>query len=160
MSAAARALELFQARIGIPETPGEYHKIEQSQIDAFADVTHDHQFIHVDPERCRRESPFGVTIAHGFLSLSLMTHLVKSIARLEPNPYAGAAVTLNYGCDRLRFPSPVKVGSRLRAQRQLVSAELKDLNSIQLKHAITVEIEGESKPACAAEWLTRVIYPS
>ena len=159
MSVAAKALEQFQARVGTAEPPGEYLRVEQAAIDAFADVTHDHQFIHVDSERARRESPFGTTIAHGFLSLSLIPHLLKSVPRPAPDPYAGAALVLNYGCDRLRFPSAVKVGSRIRARRQLMSAEQKDANSIQLKHAITVEIEGEEKPACAAEWLTRVIYP-
>ncbi len=156
--AAKKALEIYAARVGIDDLPGEFHLIDQAQIDAFAELTHDHQYIHVDPERARRETPFGVTIAHGFLSLSMLTYLLRSIPRPNPDPLAGATLVLNYGCDRLRFPSPVKVGSRIRAHRRLMSAELKDGNAIQLKNAVTIEIEGQAKPACAAEWLTRVIY--
>lgn len=157
--AAQQALESFRQQVGVEQEPGEYYTIDQKQIDAFADVTHDHQWIHVDPKRSQRESPYKTTIAHGFLSLSLIPYLVKSIPQPSPDPIEGAALGINYGCDRLRFPAAVKSGARIRARRQLLSAELRDEHAVQLKTQITVEIEGEEKPACVAEWLTRAVYP-
>jgi acyl dehydratase len=99
-----------------------------------------------------------VTIAHGFLTLSMLSYLVKSIPQSTPNPYEGVATMINYGLDRVRWPTPVRVNSRIRAHRQLVEADLKDERTIQLKHVVTVELEGSDKPACVAEWLSRVIY--
>jgi acyl dehydratase len=155
---AQRALEIFRSRIGVQDAPGEYHVVAQAQIDAFAEATLDRQFIHIDPARARIESPYGVTIAHGFLTLSLLTHLVSSIPRVEPDPFEGRTLAINYGLDRVRFPSPVTSGSRVRARRSLASAEMKDDRTVQLKYEATVEIEGREKPACVAEWLLRVIY--
>ena len=156
--AAERALERFQARIGVEEPPGSWHTVDQAQINAFADTTLDRQFIHTDPVAAAEKSPYGVTIAHGFLTLSMLSHLVGSIPRPTPDPYEGAATLINYGLDRVRWPTPVKVDSRIRVRRELTSAELKDDNTVQLKHLVTVDIEGTEKPACVAEWLTRAIY--
>lgn len=156
--AAEQALESFQGRIGVAEPPGSWHTVDQAQINAFADTTLDRQFIHIDPVAAAQKSPYGVTIAHGFLTLSMLSHLVGSIPRPAPDPYEGAATMINYGLDRVRWPTPVKVNSRIRARRALTSAELKDGSTIQLKHLVTVDIEGTEKPACVAEWLTRVIY--
>lgn len=158
-SRANQALEQFVKRVGVANPPGEWHTVDQAQIDTFADATFDHQFIHVDPVRAAEQSPYGKTIAHGFLTLSMISHLVKSIAPPDPNPFEGMAIGINYGFDRVRFPTPVIVGSRIRAHGELISADLKPRGTIQLKQRITVEIEGGNKPACVAEWLTRAIYP-
>ncbi|MEX2288314.1 MAG: MaoC family dehydratase, partial [Planctomycetaceae bacterium] len=127
--AAQQALERFQGRIGVEEPPGSWHTVDQAQINAFADTTLDRQFIHIDPVAAAQKSPYGVTIAHGFLTLSLLSHLVGSIPRPTPDPYEGAAAMINYGLDRVRWPTPVKVDSRIRARRELTSAELKDGNT-------------------------------
>ena len=156
--AAAKALELFRADIGKDEGTGEWFQVTQDQIDQFADVTHDHQFIHVDPERAK-DTPFGTTIAHGFLTLSMLTHLSASASSGPPDPakYAGMLTGINYGFNRVRFVSPVKVGSRIRARAVTANAELKG-NAVELTRNITVEIEGEEKPALAAEWIVRTVY--
>jgi acyl dehydratase len=157
-TAAETALERFQKHAGSEEGVGEWHTVTQAQIDQFADATLDHQFIHVDPEKAAKLSPYKVTIAHGFLTLSLVVHLGKTIPPVDPKAYEGVVMGVNYGLDKVRFPSPVKVDSRVRSRRELVSAELKAPNTIQLKQRVTVEIEGEDKPGCVAETLTRLIY--
>ena len=154
---AAEALEVFQQQVGVEQPAGEFHSIDQSQIDAFANLTLDRQFIHVDPQQAA-QSPFGSTIAHGFFCLSLLTHLTSSIPRPNPDPAENATIGLNYGLDRVRFPTPVKVGSRIRARQELLSAKLKGDNAIQLTHRVTVDIADEEKPACVAEWLTYLDY--
>lgn len=156
--AAQRSMSVFREMIDVEEPPGDWHLVDQPQINAFADTTLDRQFIHIDPVAAAAKSPYGVTIAHGFLTLSMLSHLVESIPRPIPDPYEGAAAMINYGLDRVRWPTPVKVDSRIRARRQLMDAELKDPNTVQLKHLLTIDIEGTEKPACVAEWLTRVIY--
>ena len=157
-SKAEAALTIFQQRVGQEEGVGEWHTVDQKQIDLFADATLDHQFIHVDPQKAAELSPYKVTIAHGFLTLSMIVHLGTSIPRADPAAYAGLTMAINYGLDRVRFPSPVKVNSRIRARRSLVSAELKAPNVIQLKQKVAVEVEGEDKPACVAETLSRLVY--
>ena len=156
--AAAKAVELFRADIGKDEGTGDWFQVTQEQIDRFADVTNDHQFIHVDPERAK-DTPFGTTIAHGFLTLSMLTHLSASASSAPPDPakYAGMLTGINYGFNRVRFVSPVKVGSRIRARAVTANAELKG-NAVELTRNITVEIEGEEKPALAAEWVVRTVY--
>ena len=156
--AAAKALELFRADIGKDEGVGDWFQVTQEQIDQFADVTHDHQFIHVDPERAKA-TPFGTTIAHGFLTLSMLTHLSAGASSGPPDPgkYAGMLTGINYGFNRVRFISPVKVGSRIRARAVTANAELKG-DAVELTRNITVEIEGEEKPALAAEWVVRTVY--
>ena len=159
MSKVEGAAELFRARIGETEGPGEWHEVDQSQINLFADATGDHQFIHVDPEKCAELSPYKVPIAHGFLTLSLLPFLQQSVpSSVAAEAYEGVVMGVNYGLDRVRFPSAVKVNSRVRASRELVSADEVAPNSLQLKQKVTVEIEGEQKPACVAEFLTRLIY--
>ena len=152
-----RAHALHQAAIGEPEGSGEWLEITQDRINAFADVTGDHQFIHVDPEACRTLSPWGVPIAHGFLTLSLLTTLMETVPvpaeRLE-----GVVMGVNYGFDKVRFVNPVKVGSRIRASSVLSGVDAKDPSTLQLTRTVTVEIEGETKPALVAEWVTRAIY--
>ena len=156
--AAETAYQRFLADVGNDEGTGEWFQVTQDQIDAFADVTHDHQFIHVDPEAAKN-TPFGTTIAHGFLTLSMLTHLANgaSSAPEDPARYEGLLMGINYGFNRVRFVSPVKVGSRIRARAVTTNAELKG-NAVETTRSFTVEIEGEEKPALVAEWVTRVIY--
>ncbi len=154
---AEQAYEKFHAAIGEPEGTGEWFRITQDQIDAFADITHDHQFIHVDPEAAAQLSPWKVTIAHGFLTLSMLTHLSGSIPQ-DTSRLEGIAMGVNYGFDRVRFVSPVKVDRRIRASSVLAAVDLRDPNTIQTTRTITVEIEGEDRPACVADWITRLTY--
>ena len=159
MSAAAeKAFPLFQADVGNDEGTGEWFQVTQDQIDQFADITHDHQFIHVDPEAAKA-TPFGTTIAHGFLTLSMLTHLAKGASAGEPDPakYSGVVMGINYGFNKVRFVSPVKVGSRIRARAVTANVELKG-TMIEVTRSFTVEIEGEEKPALVAEWITRTVY--
>jgi acyl dehydratase len=152
-----KAYETFSQAIGENEGAGEWFLIDQERINAFADVTEDHQFIHVDPEQCKTLSPFGVPIAHGFLTLSLLTKLSETVpqdlSRLE-----GIVMGLNYGFEKVRFVAPVKVGSRVRASSVLTAVDQKDPNTLQVTKTFTVEIEGETKPALVAEWVTRLVY--
>lgn len=155
---AEKAMEIWKTLEGKPEGTGEWLKVEQNRINTFADATLDHQFIHVDPEKSAQFSPYKVTIAHGYLTLSLIPHLGAAVPMADPRAYEGIVMGVNYGLDKVRFPSPVKVNSRVRAHRELLSAELVNPNTIQLKQKVTVEIEGETKPACVAETLSRLIY--
>ena len=157
-SKAEAGLEIFKKNLGTDEGVGEWHTVDQDQINLFADATLDHQFIHVDPEKSAQLSPYKVTIAHGFLTLSLVVHLQKSIPQSNPEAYEGLIMGVNYGLDRVRFPNPVKVNARVRARRELLEAELKGPTTIQVKQRVTVEIEGEDKPGCVAETLARLIY--
>ena len=154
---AEQAYEKFLAAVGQSEGTGEWFEVTQDQINQFADLTHDHQFIHVDPEMAAQLSPWGVTIAHGFLTLSMLTHLSGSIPQ-DMTRLAGIAMGVNYGFDKIRFINPVKVNSRIRATSVLKAVELRDPNNIQTTKTVTVEIEGEEKPACVADLITRLTY--
>ncbi len=151
------AFEKFQQAIGQPEGTGEWFEVDQQRIDAFADTTIDQQFIHVDPELCKTLSPWGVPIAHGFLTLSLLTHLSGSIPQ-DMGRLDGIVMGVNYGFEKVRFVNPVKVGSKVRASSVLTAVEAKDANTLQVTRTFTVEIEGETKPALVAEWITRLVY--
>ena len=134
--------------IGKELEPSEWLEVTQERIDAFAEATGDHQWIHVDEARAKA-SPFGGTIAHGYLTLSLTSYFAMQIAR-----YEGFTMAINYGADKVRFISPVPVGSRVRCGAQIV--EVTDVSGgIQTKVLLTVEIEGNDKPACVIESLTR-----
>ena len=123
--------------------------VSQEQIDAFADTTDDHQWIHVDVERARAETWFGVTIAHGFLTLSLMSSLMRNALKI-----GGLRMTLNYGLNRVRFVSPVPSGSRVRAR--FAVGRVDDLeDSTQVTWNVTIECEGSDKPCVVAEWILR-----
>lgn len=129
----------------------EWTTITQEQIDQFADATHDHQWIHVDAERAA-QGPFGTTIAHGFLTLSLVSALNSQTYRFE-----NLRMGINYGTNKVRFPNPVPVGSRVRSHTELTGvADTGD--GLQLTVSTTIEIEGAEKPACVAEVLTRVMF--
>ncbi len=157
MSAASeKAYELFTAAIGETEGTGEWFEVTQEDINTFADVTRDHQFIHVDPEACASMSPWGVPIAHGFLTLSMLTHLTASIP-MDRERMEGIVMGVNYGFDKVRFINPVKVGSRIRVTSVLAAAALKG-DSIDVTRSMSVEIEGQDKPALIADWITRLVY--
>tara|TARA_R110002072_G_scaffold269868_2_gene429433 strand:+ start:169767 stop:170234 length:468 start_codon:yes stop_codon:yes gene_type:complete len=146
--AAAKAL------IGTETGISEWHAVTQQQIQQFADTTGDHQFIHLDAERAARETPFGGTIAHGYLTLSMLSMLGAEAGnvRLE-----GTRMTINYGLDKVRFLNPVRTGSRIRARFVLLSIEEKNPGQWLLKNQATVEIDGQDKPAMIAESLSLVI---
>ncbi len=138
----------LQGLIGQEVGVSRWFEVTQARIDAFADCTEDRQFIHVDPDRARA-TPFGGTIAHGFLTLSLASAMsYDAVAALD-----GVAMGVNYGFDKLRFLAPVPAGSRVRGRFRLLSAEDKGGGRWLLKHELTVEIEGADKPALIAEWL-------
>ncbi|MBV8823375.1 MAG: MaoC family dehydratase [Bradyrhizobiaceae bacterium] len=127
--------------------------VGQDRIDQFAACTGDHQWIHVDVERARRESPFGGPVAHGYLSLSLVAAMVMELGLVPPD----AASALNYGLDKVRFIAPVKAGARVRLRSSLASAEPQNGGRLLLKLQSTLEIEGEAKPALVAEVLCMLI---
>ena len=128
--------------------PSDWFEITQERIDAFADATEDHQFIHVDPERAAA-SPFGGTIAHGFLTLSLLPHLIDEVSVVPEN----LAMAVNYGLNRLRFLQPVPSASRVRAHARVLDVQEKSAGRFLVTSEITVEIEGAQKPALIAEML-------
>ncbi len=156
MSHSAHAHTLLSAALGTQEGTSSWLSIDQARINAFADVTDDHQFIHVDPERAALETPWGKTIAHGFLTLSLLVPMLDEIPR-DPAHSEGLVMGINYGFDKVRFLNPVVVDSRVRATSTYASAELKGTN-ILLTRSMTVEIEGEAKPALVAEWIVMMVY--
>ena len=151
-------MAIYEDLIGQEEGVGEWLEVDQSRINMFADATLDHQFIHIDPEKSAELSPYKVTIAHGFLTLSLIVHLGASVPPLRPEALEGVYMGVNYGLDKVRFPAPVPVNSKVRARHKIVGAELKGANTIQLKREVTVELEGSDKPVCVAESLIRYMY--
>lgn len=144
-------LEEIRGRVGEEVGVSGWLTVDQSRIEAFADATEDRQFIHVDPDMAA-QTPFGGTIAHGFLSLSLLSRMAAE-AMLAPD---GARVMINYGLDRVRFLAPVRSGKRVRGRFTLDCVEERGAGQILLRHIVTVEIEGEEKPALSAVWLTLI----
>jgi acyl dehydratase len=122
--------------------------VDQARIDQFADATLDHQWVHVDPERAKA-GPFGACIAHGYLTLSLVNYFLPQIVRID-----GARMGVNYGCERVRFPAPVRVGARVRGVGELVRAEAIE-GGVQAWIRVSVEIAGEAKPGCVADTISR-----
>ncbi|MBW3664388.1 MAG: MaoC family dehydratase [Actinobacteria bacterium] len=149
MSLEVVPLDELKSRIGAEIGTSDWVQIDQDRIDAFADVTNDHQFIHVDPEAAK-QTPFGGTIAHGYLTLSLLPHFMSQ-ATLLPE---GLVMAMNYGSDKVRFLAPVKVGSRVRGRVTLLDVKEKASGQMLIKNEVTVEIEGEDKPALIAEVLS------
>ena len=142
------SLDEIRARAGQEIGLSDWIEVTQERIAAFADATDDHQFIHVD-QALAAQTPFGGTIAHGFLSLSLLSRM-SADAMLIPD---GVKMGVNYGLDRVRFLAPVKSGKRVRGRFVLDSVDEKAPGQILLRHTVTVEIEGEEKPALTAQWL-------
>src|SRR5512138_324039 len=158
MTAEENLAALYRKKIGAEVHVGEWLTVDQERIDAFAAATGDLQWIHTDPLRAAVESPYGATVAHGFLTLSLLPFLTESNApgMFERN-YPGMRLRVNYGLEKVRFPSPVVTGARVRARSVVTGAE-EVAGGVQIAYRITVEIEGASKPACVAEQLFR-LYP-
>jgi acyl dehydratase len=142
------SLDEIRDRVGQEIGVSSWLTISQQRIDEFAESTEDRQFIHVDPQAAA-QTPFGTTIAHGFLSLSMLSRMAAE-AMLVPD---STKMAVNYGLDRVRFIAPVKSGKRIRGRFRLDSIEEKAPGQLLLRHTVTVEIEGEEKPALTAEWL-------
>ncbi|MHA6645142.1 MaoC family dehydratase [Mesorhizobium sp. A623] len=143
-------LETLVASAGKEVGVSPWRTVTQTMIDQFADATDDHQFIHCDPERAARETPYGGTIAHGFLLLSLLSAMTFETMP----PIEGGKMGVNHGFDEVRFKSPVKTGSRIRARFVLASVKVRPSGWVQTAHDVTLEIEGEKTPALTARWLT------
>ncbi|MFB9356276.1 MaoC family dehydratase [Sneathiella chinensis] len=133
--------------------PGEWFKVDQGRINAFADATDDHQFIHVDPEAAK-DTPFGGTIAHGFLTLSLLAYLVPKITPVPENKKMG----VNYGLNKLRFLQPVAEGSEIRMTAKVLDVAEKRPGQVLVNTEVTVEIKGQETPALIAEWLGMTFF--
>jgi len=145
------SIEELRSLIGQEVAVSEWFPVEQSRIDLFADATGDHQWIHLDVARARAESSYGGTIAHGFLTLSLLSQLSRDCVEIQGD----FKMRINYGLNRVRFPAPVPAGARIRARFTLQAVEEID-QACQVLWAVTVEAEGASKPALYAEWLVRL----
>lgn len=137
---------------GVKFPPGPWVTLDQARINAFADCTEDHQFIHIDEERAA-QTPFGGTIAHGFLTLSMLVKMSEEEGVFPENMVMG----INYGFDKVRFLAPVRAGKRVRVHSEIFDVTQKDDNRFLIKSSVTVEIEGEDTPALAAEWLSMVV---
>ena len=144
-------LEELEALAGAELGASGWLQVTQDMVNRFADVTRDHQWIHTDVQRATEHSPFGGTVAHGFLTLSLIPHLTRQIADVT-----GVSTRINYGLERVRFPHPVRVGSNVRAVQRVLSTKRIDAKSLRLVSRVVVEIEGADKPACVAETVTLV----
>ena len=141
----------IKAAVGKPLGTTDWLEVGQERINQFAEATGDHQWIHVDVERAK-SGPFGAPIAHGFLTLSLVSYFLPDIVRVE-----GASMGINYGVNKVRFPSPVTVGSKIRAAGEI--AEVTDVaGGVQMVTRVTIEVEGGGKPACVAETVNRFIF--
>jgi acyl dehydratase len=148
------SLAAYHAMVGKEVGVSSWHLVDQKRINVYADVIEDHQFIHIDPERAQKETPFGSTVAHGFLTMSLL-----SIMSYEVMPVIeGTTMGVNYGFDKLRFISPVKAGSRVRGRFVLAEAKLRKDKELQSRTNVTIEIEGEEKPALIADWLGLIYF--
>ena len=143
------ALDALPARVGDEVAVSDWFEVGQERIATFADATDDHQWIHLDPERCARESPFGQPVAHGFLTLSLLPAMLASALAIE-----GMRIGVNYGLNKVRFPSPLPAGSRVRGRWLLRGADAV-AGGWQFCWDVTIEAEGAGKPVCVAEFLIR-----
>ena len=140
-------VDQIKGRVGTTLGTSSWIVVDQKMIDGFANVTNDHQFIHVDPERAKKETPFGGTIAHGYLTLSLLAGMgYEALPSL-----ANRAMGINYGLDKVRFLSPVRAGSRVRGVFKLADVQQRSDKELLFKYSVTVEIEGEERPALIAE---------
>jgi acyl dehydratase len=152
MSTVVRSIEEIHALSGQHLGFSEWHAIDQQQVDRFADATGDHQWIHVDPERAAT-GPFGGTIAHGYLTLSIIPAILHEVVRVE-----GFRFGVNYGCNKVRFPSPVRVGSKVRLGAAVGSVESVHDDGAQVVLDVTIESEGGDKPSCVAQVVYRYYW--
>lgn len=150
------AKTVLESRIGQAGTPTDWFEITQDRINAFADATMDHQWIHVDEERAK-SGPFGTTIAHGQLTMSVMMFLPGAEGVGIP-PLKGVKMGVNMGWNKVRFPSPVPVGARIRTTPKLIDVSVKGENMLEAVNELTVEVEGSAKPACVAQSVLRMVF--
>jgi acyl dehydratase len=148
------SLEAYQAMVGREVGVSSWHLVDQERINVYADVIEDHQFIHVDSERAKRETAFGSTVAHGFLTMSLLSIMSYEVMPVIEDTTMG----VNYGFDKLRFISPVRAGRRVRGWFTLMEAKLRKPTELQSRTHVTVEIEGEEKPALVADWIGLIYF--
>lgn len=151
-----RALAQLQSQVGEETHVSDWVEIDQTRINQFAEATGDHQWIHVDVERAERESPYKAPIAHGFLTLSMLPMLTSAGSDEKP-AYPGLKLAVNYGLNRVRFPAPVPVGSRIRA-RSTLKEVTEVTGGLQIIREVTVDVEGGEKPACFAETVSRLYF--
>jgi len=151
-----QGLGRLQAQVGKEIHCSDWYEVTQQRVNAFAAATGDHQWIHVDPERAALESPWKATIAHGYLTLSLYP-MLRGLVDADRPVFEGVRQVINYGLDKLRFPSAVVVGSRIRAHCVLLKVE-PVTGGLQVTEQYTVEIEGQPKPACVAEAIMRLYF--
>ena len=150
------AIEELKPQIGTETFVGEWFEVTQDRINRFADATEDHQWIHVDVERAKTMSPFGTTVAHGFLTLSLFPFLANIVIEHQP-PFPELKMAIIYGLNKVRFPHPVKPGDRIRVRSTLqVAEEIK--GSLQTDNLLTAEIQNQEKPGCVAEVVMRFYF--
>lgn len=145
------SIDAILAAVGQPLGASEWVTITQERVNTFADATDDHQWIHVDPVKSK-DGPFGACIAHGYLTLSLVSRFLPQIVEVKMK------MGVNYGCDKVRFPAPVPVGSRIRGVGELLAAERTKDGGVQATIRVTVEIDGGAKPACIADTLSRYYF--
>ena len=157
MAATTDPIARLREAIGVRRGPTPWRAISQRDIDAFAQITRDHQWIHVDVERAKRESPFGTTIAHGNLTLSVIDGLREQISTRDAEDLEQIALGVNMGWNRVRFPAPVLAGSRVRATAELISVEDKGGGWWEIVDRFTIEREGAEKPVCVAESVGRIL---
>lgn len=160
MSTGTVVVEHLREAIGVQRGPSSWRVITQEEINSFAQITGDHQWIHVDVERAKRESPFGTTVAHGNLTLSIIDGFREEITSRDPADLEQIALGVNMGWNRVRYPAPVPAGSRVRATAELVSVNEKGGGWWELVDRFTIEVEGGEKPACVAESVARLLLRS
>jgi acyl dehydratase len=156
MSVHENTIQAIWDAYGTEAKTSDWFTVEQSDMDKFADCTHDPDWMHIDPARAKREGPFDGTIAFGFWTLSLLSHFQRSTFKADYPP--DALYGFNYGLDRVRLLSPVPVGARIRAHTRLLDVREKQPGRVLLKTEVTVEIEGDKTPAMIAEWLFMLVY--
>ena len=145
------SLDALKELVGQEVAVTDWFTMTQERIQQFADATLDHQWIHVDVHRAKRESPFKAPIAHGFLTLSLLAHFMESAVSIDQK----FSLAVNYGMNKMRFVSPVRVGAKIRARFVLAGTKEVEPKGLEAQYNATIEIEGSEKPACVAEWLVR-----
>jgi acyl dehydratase len=144
----------LEAAVGQEIGPTGWFEVDQQRVNGFADDTEDHQWIHVDPERAAK-GPFGGPVAHGFLTLSLIPYFSSQLRTVD-----NVTMGVNYGLDRVRFPAPVRVGSRIRARATIKTLDKLSDEAVQLVTRVTIEVEGSDKPACVADMVSRYYFTS
>lgn len=146
----------LKKKVGTEEQVSEWMLVDQKRINLFADATDDHQWIHIDADRAKKESPYKDTIAHGFLTLSLLPALSQEV-KGGSSPFPGVKLAVNYGLNKVRFPAPVKVNSKIRSRSKLKEVE-EVSGGLQLVREVTVEVQGQEKPCCIAETVARLYF--